>query len=198
MNTITLIGIDYGSRLAGTTSLAIFEPEQAITVYHTQKGEDADRFVLDHIKELACPCLVAIDAPLSLPGVYQNLPGYADYFYRVADRELKAMSPMFLGGLTARAIQLTAAMRSEGYKIIEAYPSALHLAIHEIKVIRQESPIDALPFFSAYFSQKIKLDRDIIPSKHAIDALCALIIAARVHKDDYCTAGEPSEGLIYY
>jgi uncharacterized protein len=198
MNAKTLIGIDYGSRVAGTTSLALLRPNSDITVFHTQKGQDADHFILDHVKQLACPCLIALDAPLSLPGVYQNLHGYSDYFYRVADRQLKAMSPMFLGGLTARAMQLSVALRSEGCEVFEAYPSALHLIIAEIREIRQESPINTLPFFTAYFGRSIQLDRDIKPTKHAIDALCALVIASRLYNGNFCTAGEPSEGLIYY
>lgn len=50
--------------------------------------------------------LVCIDAPLSLPGVYFDKNKFHDYLYRKCDNACKAMSPMFVGAFTARAIQL--------------------------------------------------------------------------------------------
>lgn len=43
----------------------------------------------------------------------------------MADRQAKDMSPMFLGGLTARAIALSKEWRKLGIAVHEAYPAAL-------------------------------------------------------------------------
>ena len=48
--------------------------------------------------------------------VYRGITGYKIHF-RKADHELKAMSPMFLGGLTARAIELSDKMKKMASRI---------------------------------------------------------------------------------
>ncbi len=96
------VGIDYGAKLAGTTAISFVENNQIKTVQSVRK-QNADTFCLDWISRLK-PDFIMIDAPLSLPLAYFGKGD--DYFYRQADRELKAMSPLFLGGLTARAMRL--------------------------------------------------------------------------------------------
>ncbi len=118
-----LIGIDYGSKLAGTTVLTIAFESQ-LKVCQSIKKKDADKFIVDTLKDLPSG-VIGLDAPLSLPGVFTNPTKYTDYFYRACDRELKAMSPMFLGGLTARAMRLTNQLRAYGWEVGEVYPVAL-------------------------------------------------------------------------
>lgn len=93
-------GVDYGSKLAGTTVITFLSQNQLVT-YQSPKGKNAD----DWLKNLLSTQKIGtiyIDAPLSLPSAYC---GKGDNFhYRKADQMLHAMSPMFLGGLTARAI----------------------------------------------------------------------------------------------
>jgi predicted nuclease with RNAse H fold len=118
---VELIGIDFGARTAGTT--VICHRERGL--FHFQrceKGADSDSWLDDQVVAMA-PEAVYIDAPLSLPGAYFGKGD--DHFFRRADRLAGGMSPMFLGGLTARAIRLTERWRSRGIKVYEVYPAAL-------------------------------------------------------------------------
>ena len=85
---------------------------------------DADAFIHSEAIHLK-PRMIFIDAPLSLPGIYWLGNGFRDHFFRQCDKEMNAMSPMFLGGLTARAMRLKAELKSTGCKIIETYPRML-------------------------------------------------------------------------
>ena len=118
-----LVGIDYGSKLAGTPVLTLAF-EGRLEVHQSVKKKDADKLILETLGELPVG-VVGLDAPLSLPGVFTNPDKFTDYFYRACDRELKAMSPMFLGGLTARAMRLTSQLRDLGWEVGEIYPAAL-------------------------------------------------------------------------
>lgn len=120
MHPSKLAGIDYGAKLAGTTVIAFIEKRQ-IVWQQSQTQQDADAFIRNFVKEKK-PQTIGIDAPLSLPKVYKEDTG-EDYFYRASDKMLGAMSPMFLGGLTARAMQLRASLQP--IEMIEVYPSAL-------------------------------------------------------------------------
>jgi hypothetical protein len=100
-----ILSIDYGSKLAGTTAVC-FEKNNQLHLAQSVKKQDADAWLRQLISTKK-PAAVYIDAPLSLPGVYRGEG--SDYFYRAGDRAVGAMSPMFLGGLTARAMQLRAA-----------------------------------------------------------------------------------------
>ncbi|MCJ8166381.1 hypothetical protein MKJ04_16160 [Pontibacter sp. E15-1] len=118
-------GVDYGAKLAGTTAVAMLHQAQ-LQVWQCQKGQDADSWLLQLTADLQ-PKIMYMDAPLTLPGVYSQTP-YAvssDFFYRQADRELGAMSPMFIGGLTARAIKLRVQLAEKGVGLLETYPAAL-------------------------------------------------------------------------
>jgi predicted nuclease with RNAse H fold len=95
-------GIDYGSKMAGTTVIT-YNQDNVLYQRSSVKNGDADAFILDCVTELQ-PGQIYIDAPLSLP--LACFGKGTDFFYREADRKLKAMSPMFLGGLTARAMKL--------------------------------------------------------------------------------------------
>ncbi|MBK9291719.1 MAG: hypothetical protein IPM52_08855 [Bacteroidetes bacterium] len=121
-------GIDYGARFAGTTAVC-FDLGSSLLILQAAKKQDADAFCRDQISARK-PSFVMIDAPLSLPRVYTK-PRDAvfspedDYFFREADRQLGAMSPMFLGGLTARAMQLSAFFAAQGIPFFETWPSRL-------------------------------------------------------------------------
>ena len=79
-----IIGIDYGSKLAGTTVLAIFDTDTQHTLLEqSSKKQDADAFVLSTLCEHPAN-VVGIDAPLSLPGIYRDLEGNNDFHYRAA------------------------------------------------------------------------------------------------------------------
>ena len=89
------LGIDYGSKVAGTTAICRLTESGQFEFSCSTKGRDADLWIKKAIEEFL-PESIYIDAPLSLPGAYYGKE--SNYFYRQADRELRAMSPMFLGG----------------------------------------------------------------------------------------------------
>lgn len=117
------LGVDFGAKLAGTTAAAMVQQGE-LHIWQCEKGQDADAWLLELALRLK-PGVVYIDAPLTLPKVYGMEPPTpaSDFFYRQADRELQAMSPMFLGGLTARAMRLRTLLATHGIGMLETYPS---------------------------------------------------------------------------
>ena len=108
---VVALGIDYGSKTSGFTAAASYSSTGTVQVYQSAKGKDADAWLLNLINDLK-PKNVAIDAPLSLPGVFIDPSAFNNYNYRACDGITGAMSPMFLGGLTARAMQLSAKLKA--------------------------------------------------------------------------------------
>lgn len=62
------LGIDYGSKMAGTTAIAYLDNGE-IKVILSQKNKDADAFIIATTEQLK-PNSIFIDAPLSLPLAY--------------------------------------------------------------------------------------------------------------------------------
>lgn len=186
------IGVDYGSKLAGTTTIAWVEHE-ILKVVQSDKKRDADQFIKEFVVKLK-PERIFIDAPLSLPGKYSGKGD--DFFYRKADRVVKAMSPMFIGGLTARAMKLKEELEHYGISFIEAYPSYLvqtqmkqYLDLYKQKGT-EESFIHALT--------------DKLPAKpmdsgwnwHMIDSVLAWYTGYRYLNGLHKAYGDPKEGVI--
>ncbi len=186
---VDVCGIDYGSKLAGTTSISYLK-DGKVELIRSEKKSDADKMIISFCKEFE-PELVALDAPLSLPGIYTQIPNCEDYFYRKSDKELQAMSPMFLGGLTARAMKLKSQICSI---VIESYPakraSELELSRFDYKKKNAdyEGMLNVLDFDL----------KDEIRSSHDFDALLCLEIAIRYSKGQASYSGDENEGLIYY
>ena len=150
------------------------------------KGKDADNFLSHQIHSLK-PTIVMIDAPLSLPGAYH---GKGDnFFFRFCDRQLKAMSPMFLGGLTARAMQL--AQRFKQIEFIETYPKALaeHLQINSYR----KQPLDW-----GKLTQHLPFSLQQPNSIHGYDAILAWLSGYRYVNRQALKVGTESEGFITY
>jgi predicted nuclease with RNAse H fold len=118
----TLAGIDFGAKLAGTTAITSIQHSRFYTL-QCKKGVDADTWIMEEIRRLKSTT-VFIDAPLSLPAAYFDT-GSNEFFYREADKKLNAMSPMFLGGLTARAMKLKRTLNDQNISVFETYPAAL-------------------------------------------------------------------------
>ncbi|MCS6821661.1 MAG: DUF429 domain-containing protein [Microscillaceae bacterium] len=196
-----LVGIDFGSKLAGTTVLACLDlPKREIFWEKAKKKQDADAFLIQRIQTLQ-PALIALDAPLSLPRVYAEPTAEPkDFFFRKGDRDLRAMSPMFLGGLTARAMQLKSIWQAQNIPIIEAYPAAqaqrLHLAQWNYKKHTTEmAKIQAIILRD--FSIELATNPLQATTWHEIDALLALLTAYRVSQDLHQVFGEETEGQIF-
>ena len=188
--------IDYGSKLAGTTVVVSGDPaaSEPLTFTASAKKQDADAMIAD----LLLPhdtAEVLLDAPLSLPGVYRQLPGFNDFHLRRGDRELGAMSPMFLGGLTARAMRL--ADENKHCTWHETYPAAQAKRL-ELPKDRYKKNADALPELVAQLAENLKspFDPEEIKSWHHFDALLAWLAAERHAHGEAESHGDPAEGAI--
>jgi len=179
-------GIDYGSKLAGTTAVSFLDGNDLLIV-QSKKNQDADQLIYELVEKHQ-PEHLFIDVPLSLPGVYKDDAAYHDYFYRACDRTLGAMSPMFLAGLTARGIKMCADFRKKGIEGYETYPTALakYLGIEEWEHIHS-----AVQKILGQFSIQIPTN------KHQADSLLCFLAGNRYQKGISKIVGNEIEGLIY-
>lgn len=190
-----IAGIDYGSKMAGTTVIA-FEQDGCIELISSKKNQDADQMILDFVADYK-PELIGLDAPLSLPGVYTNREACSDYFYRACDREVSAMSPMFLGGLTARAMKLKSLLKDKT-QLIEVYPAmvAKTLNLAEFKYKKKEAEYSKMyRKLEGWLDQNYEFE---LESSHQFDAILALYISKRFYADEASFVGKEEEGFIYY
>lgn len=197
-----IYGIDYGAKLAGTTVVAWQEAE---TVHFTAsaKKQDADRFLLDFFSKRP-PGKIFIDAPLSIPEVYASgtahLPEGAepDFHYRPCDRELGAMSPMFLGGLTARAMKLAFYLRRKGHEVSETYPGALarHIGLADAGYKGNKDAVSSC-LALLFNAISINLQPREITTWHHFDALLAFSSALRESRGESIRIGEADAAIIF-
>jgi len=192
-----VFGVDYGSKLSGNTVLCIFDHGR-IHFMSVDKGVDADAFLLNaahHFK----PERIAIDAPLSLPGVYRGLEGCDNYHFRAADLELNAMSPMFLGGLSARAMQLTATLKERNIEVLETYPRALarHFKLEALGYQGSKlALVQCRTQLRALLNPAIGLDCGDVTDWHHLDALLALMSCLNYTSGTHQAFGRADEGQI--
>ncbi|MDX1684442.1 MAG: hypothetical protein R3275_04350 [Saprospiraceae bacterium] len=191
MNTYDHFGVDFGSKLAGTTSICIQEKDGSLLFSTSIKNENADLWLEKQIIEFQ-PSAIFIDAPLSLPGAYFHKN--ADYFYRLADRQLKAMSPMFLGGLTARAIKLKSEVSVPMY---ETYPAGLVRELHLSSIYSKKDKSPAEFLNELQLRMALPAIRTEPISWHEMDALLAWISGQRYAEGKSLQYGTPEEGLIF-
>ncbi len=187
-----LVGIDYGSNLAGTTVVACLDNNE-FCFYSSVKKKSADSFLIETLTNLAVT-KVFLDAPLSLPAVYANSENYKDYFFRECDRALKCMSPMFLGGLTARAMQLKSKLSAIDF--VETYP-AFHAKRLGLKNLGYKKSISEIPVVLLTIQREfsIALPKEL-PNWHYVDALLALLTAVRFEQGLHQVFGNAIEGEI--
>ncbi|HMQ45855.1 MAG TPA: DUF429 domain-containing protein [Saprospiraceae bacterium] len=192
----TLAGIDFGSQLAGTTVIAFLQ-NQAVCFAQSSKKKSADTFILDWVENLR-PTLIGIDAPLSLPGVYQLGNPYEDYHFREADRLLKAMSPMFLGGLTARAMQLKTQLSKQfSTQIIEVYPAQLIITLQLPATYYKKKHSEIAPMVAQLQElYPFSFSAESVLTWHHLDALLALWSTWRYQQGNSLCFGNQEEGVI--
>ncbi len=192
-----IAGVDYGSKLAGTTAIAAIAASGSIDIHQSAKGQDADRFLLEQITSIQAQ-QIFIDAPLSLPMVYRSPEAYDDYFYRVADRTLQAMSPLFLGGLTARAMQLARRLSELDIMVYEVYPA--HLArLLKLQEMGYKKDINQLPDVVQELLPHLPYPlapQVTIANWHQADALLALLSGIRYMQQQHEIFGNTTEGII--
>ena len=191
-----LWGIDFGKKFSGNTVIC-YRSGSRVGFYQAEKNRDADRFILEKIKSQQ-PDYIFIDAPLSLPGAFHDPASYNDYFFRRCDQQLGAMSPMFLGGMTARAIRLKNEITAWGIEFRETYPKALalQLKLKDCGYRRGKENI-GLCCDRIMESSNLVFDKKPIVSWHHLDALLAMISAIRYEQKLSLTFGDKSEGTIH-
>lgn len=192
-----IFGIDYGSKYTGNTVIAILQ-EKEIFFLQVDKQVDADEFILNAAKHFS-PGYIFIDCPLSLPGIYTKVEGCESYHFRVADKELKAMSPMFLGGMVARAMELTNKLKSLNCTVVETYPKIL---AHQLKMNGKGYKGSSLGLkdckrhLDKMLEKDFTLNTNDITSWHHFDALLSLLSAIRHTEGKSQAYGLPQEGEI--
>ncbi|MBI1228317.1 MAG: DUF429 domain-containing protein [Bacteroidetes bacterium] len=184
----TYLGIDFGAKLAGTTVVCLVKDSE-LQLQQSTKKQDADAWLRKIIAEQR-PNAVYLDAPLSLPGVYVGAG--ENYHYRQCDQLLGAMSPMFLGGLTARAMQLRAAFPAIPF--YESYPAQLVRTLFPATVFYKKD----LPAFLEQLAVKLPLPFAKPPENwHQVDAALAWWTGWRFEQKEAVCFGEVEEGLIW-
>lgn len=192
-----IIGIDYGAKMAGTTVIARMYDHNKVDFFASAKNQDADQFIKDFIASNEDVWLAYLDAPLSLPKVYSQGGSKGNYFYREADKATGAMSPMFLGGLTARAMKLSVELGILGVKVVETYPSKLAEVLklkdknykkdrHQIAALCEE-----LKEISGFM-----FDNEEVLTWHHFDSLLCLYSAKRHEIQASMVFGNVEEGTI--
>ena len=177
--------------MTGTTAVC-FEDGGKIQLLQSAKNQNADQFILDLCAKYKPP-KIFIDAPLSLPAKILDPTAEGDHFYRECDRLLGAMSPMFLGGLTARAIRLKDQLAAVGIECIETYPAAfVKIAMGSPKAYKND-----LPEFLQALGPFLSLNLTSAPENwHQIDALLAWTSGRRHLLKQTQRFGQPIEGVI--
>lgn len=185
-------GLDFGANRSGNTALAISDGRQ-IDFYQSRPKESADDW-LEEMLVLFPPKIIAVDAPLSLPAGWCG--GDGDLFYRGCDKELQAMSPLFLGGLTARAVKMARKLRELGINVIECYPKGF--VNHLLKGVYPEVGDDFgnLMYHLPPEHQTVTINNQPV-NEHQLDALICLIIAFRYAEKATMKFGKYEEGIIH-
>lgn len=191
-------GIDYGNKYSGNTVIC-YKYDDQTGFAETEKDQDADSAIVGLAQKMK-PEYIFLDAPLSLPKVYFNPSDEEqDYFYRKCDRDLHAMSPMFIGGLTARAIRLKNELENLGYIVKEVYPAALANLIKLKEYGYKENPINIVRCMDMLSSlcdfQGIPAEK--VHTWHHFDALLALISGGRYLQGNAIRYGNGGEGIIH-
>lgn len=188
MAALNHLGIDFGAKLAGTTAVCFAKNGQFHLLQSTKK-KDADTWLRRLIAEQK-PNSIFMDAPLSLPSVYSG--SGSDYHYRACDRAVGAMSPMFLGGLTARAMQLRAAFARTPF--YEAYPAQL------VRMLWPEGHFykNDLDLFLEKLTGMLPLPFAKQPENwHQVEAALAWLTGWRYVQGEAASFGEAAEGVIW-
>jgi len=188
---IRWMGIDYGSKMAGTTAI-VYEENQQLCVLQSAKKKSADEFILETINRV-CPGLEAVylDAPLSLPNAYYGKGD--DFMYRSVDRQLGAMSPMFLGGLTARAMRLKSDLNAKDISVFETYPAKVESAELGFTTPKKAQWDDG-KIHSLLENEGLSCFN--ISNRHQYDAFWAWWSGFRHRNQKAETIGDPKEGII--
>jgi len=196
MNLNQWVGIDYGAKLAGT-SVVCLNSETGFRFFISPPKKDADEFIHQVVAQIK-PKRIFLDAPLGLPIRYQTKTKNEtdSYFYRKCDEETGAMSPLFLGGLTARAIQLKDRLENQNIAVFETYPGYLARLI-ELGTFHYKKELSNIAScYHAMDSEYPKPELDQLINWHVFDSWLAWLSGWRYAQNIHLTFGESAEGLI--
>lgn len=182
---VEFVGIDFGAQLSGKTVIAFLENERINLIQSTPK-HNTDEWVKRFLKEYS-PKMVFIDAPLSLPNAYYSKGD--NFHFRVCDVLTKAMSPMFLGGLTARAMSLKKDFPQ--IQFYEVYPAFL-----QSKIIKSEWYKKDIDLFFEDIQANLPAVEHSLENWHQVDALLAWLSGYRFLNNGHQTIGDSQEGQI--
>jgi uncharacterized protein len=191
-----IVGINYGYKYSGTTVIC-YNTYHEVRFILSSKNSDADGFIMNEVLHID-PDIILIDAPLSLPGVYKHINGYVDYFFRKCDSEMEAASPMFVGGLTARAIGLKKQLNDFGFQVFETYPRKM-LELLSLPVQIYKHRLADLEWMLDIFMKTvcITLNKKLITTWHHFDSLLAFFSGLRYISQESHVFGKADEGLVY-
>lgn len=190
-----ILGIDLGGKSNGHTA-ACYNMDNKLHFVRFGSSKNHHAHIVNvvlaqHIDQ------VFIDAPLSLPGVYKGLHGFNDFHRRSCDKQLAAMSPMFLGGFTASAIELATQLMQHGVEVKEVYPKALAKELQFKTYSRKLKREELLPLAEQALKHVKGFGLQEIPVvMHELDALLAWISGYRYVNSVHTLHGHPEEGLI--
>ncbi|MDF7817884.1 DUF429 domain-containing protein [Runella sp. MFBS21] len=196
MDIRTFAGIDYGAKTSGNTVIC-YHNGQSLLFFDALK-KDADSFIFEWMHQNPWVSNLFLDAPLSLPAVYFQREGFINYHYRHCDLALKAMSPLFLGGLTARAMELTQKLRSVlNIQTYEVYPKALAQLWLGNSYHKKLSVVEMTQLGKILIQKHPSLHLAQSPhNQHQFDALLAWLSGYRFMSNQHLTFGKAEEGLI--
>lgn len=185
------IGVDFGAKRAGTSAIC-YQRNTGLVIVQSLKKQDADVFISGYLQKLN-PTHVFIDAPLTLPGIYTGIGD--DYFFRDGDKAVGAMSPMFIGGLTARAIKLKDTFPN--IRFMESYPSYLgkYILQNALPMYKKRSKpsagTEALERISGITMTAEPLNY------HQLNAFLCWKTGSRYFSNEALSFGSEQEGLIW-
>jgi len=162
------LGIDYGAKLAGTTAIC-YEKNKQLILLQSEKKKDADKFVQQAVEQWQ-PTSIFIDA----------------------------MSPMFLGGLTARAIKLTKDFEKADISCYETYPAQIvkHYLADKTEGYKKQQTF--LANFCHVLETELPFTFLEAPTNwHQVDSILAWWAGWRFYNGKVATYGKEEEGLIY-
>lgn len=191
----SILGVDLGGKSNGHTAACY---NVGNTLHFVHFGSSKNHHL--HIVDVALTQGITqafIDAPLSLPAVYREISGFEDYHRRICDKLLKGMSPMFLGGFTASAIELASQLKRHGVEVKEVYPKALVNELDLKGYSRKLKREAVLPLSQEVLNQAQGFVLKEAPAViHELDALLAWVSGYRYVNGVHKSYGNPKEGLI--
>ncbi|MEL7432249.1 MAG: hypothetical protein AAGI90_06995 [Chlamydiota bacterium] len=182
-------GVDYGAKFRASTAIT-FLKKKTITTVLSPKKTDVDLWLEDFLQKEGIH-VVFMDAPLSLPKIYFDpLDQESSHHFRQVDRELGAMSPLFLGGLTARAMAFKQKIEKRGATVLETYPSA---------ILRKRFSEKTLDEALLLIASEVEFAFPSIDgmNPHEKDSILAWYAGYRYHKKESMIFGRKEEGQIF-